>query len=408
MLVTLIPLFDENLKVSAYSLFTQKHNFFLQPSFLGTGQNDGASRIAGLELMEAVGIETLSSADKVFVSIGNISIFSDIPGQCSAPRNRVVLLIDNTIPPIEMYLNRLTELKAQGYQLAIRNLPAASYESSAPILKLMDYILIDSQKVDITKARIYFNKLYPSLKLGASNIQTMEAFDTLKADGSCSLFEGSFFRLPITKGASEVAPLKVNYIELMNLVNTEDFDLTKAADIISRDTALAILLLQIVNKMALNSEITSIRHAAAMLGQKELRRWLNTAVVNELCSDKPTEVTRLSLLRAKFAENLAPAFGLAGKASEAFLMGLFSILDIILEKPMEEALQLVRVSHEIEAALLHHQGSLGEILDFITHYESANWQEVSRQMLLKDIPITTVYNAYADSLKWYRELITIK
>lgn len=408
MLVTLIPLFDKNLKVSAYSLFTQKHNFFLQPSLLGTGQNDGASRIAGLELMETMGIETLSSADEVFVSIGNISIFSDIPGQCSAPHNRVVLLIDNTIPPIEMYLNRLTELKNQGYRLAIRNLPVASYESSAPILKLMDYILIDSQKVDITKARIYFNRLYPSLKLIASNIQTMEAFDALKADGSCSLFEGSFFRLPITKGASEVAPLKVNYIELMNLVNTEDFDLTKAADIISRDTALVILLLQMVNKMALNSEITSIRHAAAMLGQKELRRWINTALINELCSDKPSEVTRLSLLRAKFAENLAPAFELAGKSSEVFLMGLFSILDIILNKPMEEALQLVKVSREIENALLYRKGTLGEVLDFITQYEAANWQEVSRQMVLKDISMNTVYDAYADSLRWYRELVSVK
>lgn len=408
MLVTLIPLFDENLKVSAYSLFTQKHNFFLQPSFLGTGQNDGASRVAGLELMETMGIETLSSADKVFVSIGNISIFSDIAGQCDAPHNRVVLLIDNTIPPIEMYLNRLTELKTQGYRLAIRNLPVTSYESSASILKLMDYILIDSQKVDITKVRIYFNKLYPSLKLGASNIQTMEAFEALKADGGCSLFEGSFFRLPIAKGASEVAPLKVNYIELMNLVNTEDFDLTKAADIISRDTALVILLLQMVNKMAFNSEITSIRHAAAMLGQKELRRWINTALVNELCSDKPTEVTRLSLLRAKFAENLAPAFELAGKSSEVFLMGLFSILDIILNKPMEEALQLIRVSREIENALIYRQGPLGEILDFITQYESANWQEVSRQMVLKDISMSTVYDAYANSLRWYRELVSVR
>lgn len=408
MLVTLIPLFDENLKVRAYSLFTQKHNFFLQPSFLGTGQNDGASRIEGLELMGAMGIETLSSAREVFVSIGNISIFSDIAGQCSAPHEQLVLLIDNTIPPIEMYLNRLTELKELGYKLAIRNLPFSGYESCAPILKQMDYILLDSQKVDITKARIYFNKFYPGLKIGASNIQTMEDFNALKADGSCSLFEGSFFRLPITKGASEVAPLKVNYIELMNLVNVEDFDLTKAADIIGRDTALVILLLQMVNKMAVNSEITSIRHAAAMLGQKELRRWINTAVVNELCSDKPNEVTRLSLLRAKFAENLAPAFEVAGKSSEAFLMGLFSILDIILDKPMEEALKLVKVSHEIEDALIHHNGSLGEILNFVIQYEAANWQEVSRQMVLKDISMETVHNAYADSLRWYRELVSVQ
>ena len=72
--------------------------------------------------------------------------------------------------------------------------------------------------------------------------------------------------------------------------------------------------------MTVNSEITSIRHAAAMLGQKELKKWINTAVTSELCADKPNEVTRLSLLRAKFAENLAPAFEMAGHSSELFLM----------------------------------------------------------------------------------------
>ena len=407
MLITLIPLFDENLKVSAYSLFAQKNNYFLQPSLLGTGQNDGAARIAGLELIEAMGIETLS-AENVFVSVGNISIFSDVAGQCSAPHNQIILLIDNTIPPVEMYLNRIVELKKDGYRFAIRNLPPSDYEKSAPLLELMDYILIDTQKADIASARMHFSNAHPSLKLIASNIRTMEDFEAIKGSIRCALFEGSFYRLPITKGSTDTAPLKINYIELMNQVNDEDYDLTKAADIISRDTSLVILLLQMVNKMTLRSEITSVRHAAAMLGQKELRRWINTALINELCSDKPSEVTRLSLLRAKFAENLAPSFEAAGKASEAFLMGLFSVLDIILERPLEDAMHMVKVSLEIENALLHHKGPLGEILTFVLQYETANWPEISRQMVLKGISMNTVYEAYVNSLRWYRDLISIK
>ena len=194
----------------------------------------------------------------------------------------------------------------------------------------------------------------------------------------------------------------------MNLVNADDFDLTKAADIIGRDTALTILLLQMVNKMAVNSEITSIRHAAAMLGQKELKRWINTAVVNELCSDKPSEITRLSLLRAKFAENLASSFELAGKSSELFLMGLFSVLDLILDKPMDEALKLVKVSHEIEDAMLSQKGALADVMEFITQYEAANWQEVSRLIVLKNLDMDRIYDAYMKSLKWYRELVSIQ
>ncbi len=406
MLVTLIPLFDENMKVSAYSLFTQKKNFLLYPSLLGSGKNDGASRIEGLELIKNMGIQTLAPAQEIFVSLNNISVFSDIASECDAPHGRLILLIDNGIPPIEMYINRLNELKQQGYRLAIRKLPVSHYEDYREVLALMDYILLDCEQIDITKARIYFNKLYPHLKLCASNIKTSDVFEALKLDNSCTLFEGSFYRLPVTKGNNKVAPLKVNYIELMNLVNTYDFDLTKAADIIGRDTALVISLLKMVNHMAVNSEITSIRHAAAMLGQKELKRWINTAVIHELCSDKPTEITRLSLLRAKFAENLAPAFDLGSKASGLFLMGLFSVLDIILEKTMAEALSLVKVSREIKEALVDGKGEFAELLDFIKQYEAGEWQEVSRLMLLKQIDIQVVYDAYMNSLKWYRDLFT--
>ena len=406
MLVTLIPLFDENMKVSAYSLFTQKKNFLLYPSLLGSGKNDGASRIEGLELIKNMGIQTLAPAQEIFVSLNNISVFSDIASECDAPHGRLVLLIDNGIPPIEMYINRLHELKNQGYRLAIRKLPVSHYEDYREVLALMDYILLDCEQVDITKARIYFNKLYPHLKLCASNIKTTDVFEALKLDNSCTLFEGSFYRLPVTKGNNKVAPLKVNYIELMNLVNTYDFDLTKAADIIGRDTALVISLLKMVNHMAVNSEITSIRHAAAMLGQKELKRWINTAVIHELCSDKPTEITRLSLLRAKFAENLAPAFDLGSKASGLFLMGLFSVLDIILEKTMAEALSMVKVSREIKEALVDGKGEFAELLDFIKQYEAGEWQEVSRLMLLKQIDIQIVHDAYMNSLKWYRDLFS--
>lgn len=406
MLVTLIPLFDENIKVSAYSLYTQKANFLLHPDLLGSGSNDGAAQIEGFELILNMGLETLSPAKEIFVPVNEISIFSDIPAQCGLPHEFFVLLLKGNIPCTPMYIDRVKALKEMGYRFAIRKLPVSSYEAYHDLLTLMDYVMLDCEQIDISKARIYFNQVYPDIRLCASNITDTETFDAIRQDKSCCLYEGSFYRLPVTKGTHKVAPLKINYIELMNLVNTEDFDLTKAADIIAHDTALVISLLRMVNHMAVNSEITSIRHAAAMLGQKELKRWINTAVVNQLCSDKPNEITRLSLLRAKFAENLAPAFELGGKASELFLTGLFSVLDIILDKPMEEALSLVKVSHDIEDALIRQSGIFAEPLYFIKQYEAGNWSEVSRLMILENLDTQTVYDAYIDALKWYRELFS--
>ena len=97
MLVSIIPLFDEDIAVRAYSLFVQKKNYFLNPNLLGGAQFDGAGHVDGLEVIDNMGMETLSNDAEVFVQVSNISVFSDIENQCDAPHERVVLLLDNTV-----------------------------------------------------------------------------------------------------------------------------------------------------------------------------------------------------------------------------------------------------------------------------------------------------------------------
>ena len=404
MFATLIPLFDENMAVKAFSLFSQKENFLLSPSLLGTGVNSGAGQINGLEVIENTGIETLSPDADIFVPVNNISIFADIENQCKAPAQRIVILMDNSITPEESYIKRMDELKKKGYRLAMRKLLVADFENYKMILRRIDFILLDHKRIDISKATVYFTKLYPNVKLCAINIEKQEIFEELRKKGGYTYYEGKFYRTPITKGDTEIAPVKMTYIELMNIVNNPDFDLTKAADVIGRDTALVVSMLKMVNRMTVNSGISSIRHAAAMLGQKELKRWINTAVTGKLCEDRPGEVTRLSLIRAKFAENLAPQFGMAAQAQELFLMGLFSVLDVVLNKPMAEALTIVKVSKNIENALVKNEGDFAEVNDFIRAYEDANWSEVSRIMVVDNISMDETYDAYLASLKWYKDL----
>ena len=404
MLATLIPLFDEKLIVKAYSLFTQKANLLLNPSLLGTGQRDGAGSIQGFEVIESMGIETISKEKEIFVPVNNISIFSSIEDQCKdIPKGRIVILMDNSVKPEEIYINRIKELKDAGFKLAIRKIVVQQFELYKDILSLIDYMFLDNKKIDISKAKIYFSNVYPNIKLCAVNVETIDVYDNLVSEGGYTLYEGEFYRVPVTKGQNEVAPLKVNYIELLNIVNDVDFDLTKAADVIGRDTALVLKLLEVVNRMSVNSEITSIRHAAAMLGQKELKKWINSAVTNQLCADKPNEITRVSLLRAKFSENLAPIFEKAQFGSELFLTGLFSVLDIILDMTMEDALKKVKVSKQIEKALVSKEGDFADVLNFVIAYENANWTEIDRIMLLNNIDSNAVYEAYKGSLEWYRK-----
>lgn len=404
MLATLIPYFDKDMKVSAYALVSQRENSLLNPPIFGTSSPNGLAEIGGVEVVHNIGIDTLSPGTDVLIPVTHIAVFSDLEAQCEEFRGRLVLVFDDQVENNDAYRNRFTQLKEKGYKLAISKLPVSRYEDYKELLKLMDYVILDQKEVDLTKIKIYFRRQYPQIKICVGNIDSQDIFDSLKDDDNFHWFEGKFYRIPITKGETEVSPLKINYLELMNIVNDVDFELTKAADVIGRDTALVVELLKMVNHIAVNSQVTSIRHAAAILGQRELKKWINTVITKELCADRPNEVARTSMLRAKFMECLAPVFGLGMKASEVFLMGLFSILNIILNMPMEEALKMVTVSKEIEDALVHGKGELANIYSFVVSYEAADWQEISRQLIVLNVDTNIIYQAYTETVCWYKEM----
>lgn len=404
MLATLIPYFDKDMKVSAYALASQRENCLLNPPIFGSSSPNGLADIEGLEIVHNIGIDTLSPGTDVLIPVSHIAVFSDLESKCDEFRGRVVLVFDDDVENNDAYRNRFAKLKEEGYKLAMSKLPVSRYEESKELLQLMDYIILDRSEGDLSKVKIYFKRLYPQIKICVGNIDSQDMFDSIKDDDSFCYFEGKFYRIPITKGETEVSPLKINYLELMNIVNDVDFELTEAADVIGRDTALVVELLKMVNHIAINSQVTSIRHAAAILGQRELKKWINTVITKELCADRPNEVSRTSMLRAKFMECLAPVFGLGMKSAEVFLMGLFSILDIILNMPMEEALKKVTVSREIEDALVHRKGELANIYSFVVSYEAADWQEISRQLIMLNVDTNTIYQAYTETVCWYKEM----
>ena len=407
LLATLIPLFDNSMNVPAYSIFAQRENLLANPGLLGTRSLDMASTVVGFEIVNNMGIDSLSNDSRVFVEVNNVSIYSRIEEACQATPSRVILLADKTIIPTDPYVARMKELKEKGFSLAIKGLAYTQFDDYAEILKLVDYIFLDHTRMNINVAKSFFSSRYPGLKLVAVDVNSRDDYESLTEKEGYALYEGEFFRVPVTSKGSDVSPLKANYIELMNIVNGPDFDLQDAADVISRDTALVISLLQMVNKMSRNSEITSVRHAAAMLGQKELKKWINAVVTKELCADRPSEVMRVSMLRAKFAEELAPAFEMAVNTQELFLVGLFSILDQILECPMPEALQKVRVDKDIQDALISRTGKYAKVLQFVLDYEWGDWQSISRQMIVDNLDMDEIYQAYVRSLRWFSDLLNV-
>lgn len=401
MLATLVPLFFEDMSVASYCLYAQKENMFEHPHLLGAGKYDGAGSIVGIEVFDSISESDLIDNCGIIIPINNISLFSNIEQQLTRFHGRIMLLLDQSIKPEESYSKRIMDLKSKGFKLAIKDLPLNNVEDYKSLLKDFDLFLINSDTGDVVEQAKAFKKVLPNLDFCAENLHSKEEFDAAKESGLFKIFEGTFFRIPINTQDTEVTPIKINYMKLMSVINQPDFDLEDVANVIGQDPALSIELLKIANKLTLNSNIRSIQQATALLGQREIRRWLNTTLFNGLAAGKPNEITRLSLIRARFAENLALVFDYAMRKDELFLMGLFSLLNLILDMPMEEALTQVGVSNEIKKALVSGDGIFAPQLDFLLSYEAGDWQEVSRLMVLHDIHMHAVYDSYVEALKWY-------
>lgn len=404
MLATIMPLFTPSKNVGGYSLIVEKENKLLNSMGQSSLSFDGNVSVAEFEVVNNLGLDVLAGDALVFLKLSQYSIFSDIENDCKVPPHRVVFIITTKIPPAEDFVARIKDLKSKGFLFAMTKIKPEQFSEYGSVLGLMDFLFLNHQKVNLKKACDLFATAYPKIHLVATGVDTTEDFEALTKIDKLMLFEGNFLRVPVIQANAALAPLKMTYLELLKIVNVDDFDLTMAADIIGRDTALVISLLETANRMSANSQITSIRQATAMIGQKDLKKWINSGITKELCVDKPMEITRLSMVRAKFLENLAPLFNMAALDSELFLLGLFSVLDIILERPMDDALNMVNVSKQIHEALSGNTGPFADIFQFMMSYEDAQWHEVSRLLIIHNLTTKQIYQAYIDALVWFKSL----
>ena len=398
-----VPFFDAQMQVHAYRMMTQDGD-----KLLGSAEDHrmlGSELLApALEFVHEIGTEPFAGDNDLFVEISKYQLLIGMPLTMQIPPKNFVCIIDKETLVDNAAFAKLGILQRKGYRLAIDGFPRAISMDTA--VKVFDYVLLscndENFNGELKEIRPYIFKT----KLVITDVPDMESFD--KYSGARGvLLSGNFYSQPITKGTVDVSPLKINALQLLGQINSETFDLGEAASIIERDPALSISLLRFINAMNpdRSRKIDSIRNAVAILGQNEVKKWASIAISVNMGEDRPSEVTRLSLIRAKFAENLAPAFEMAIKSGSLFISGLFSLLDVILQMPLGKAIDEVAASGEIRDALLESKGQLSSVLKLIFAYEHADWHNTSLIMVRHKIDIEDLTKAFMDSLYWYRQLL---
>lgn len=403
LLVVALPLFSKDMSVKAYRLH-HRHGDKIFGASHDYKTLDGAMNSPGLEILNKIGVEPFTGGKPIFVGVSKFVLLMNLAAECKIPPEQVVWVLENDVPPEEPFLHACKLLKERGFGICLENIPYTVPNN--PLFELADYIILDSTNQERLEEMKFLRFNRPQAVVVLKNIATIERFHALSGAAN-ALFEGRFYNEPLTKGTKEIAPVKANLLNLLRMVVDEDFDLGEVARIIGQDPALSISLLRFINSPAigLTSKVASIQGAIALLGQKEVRKWITVAVSTQLSEDKPSEITKLSLTRAKFAENLATAYEMGVHAPSLFMMGLFSLLNVILDMPMNEAMKQIKVNEQVEEALVFGAGKFAQVLELIHSYERGDWEGVAYNVVHNSLNIGNVSQAFVDSLLWYKLLL---
>jgi EAL and modified HD-GYP domain-containing signal transduction protein len=319
------------------------------------------------------------------------------------PAQRIVLEILEHVTPTPELVERLAALKQLGFTLALDD-----YDGNPafdPLLNLVNYVKIDLLSTPPDKlGELVARARKHSVKLVAEKVETKGAFNTCKAL-KFDFFQGFYFAHPETLTARVINPGQALVLELLNKVraNAEIGEIEKG---FKRDVALSFKLLRYINSVGfgLSCEIQSIRHALAILGYQQLYRWLTLLVVTANEGATAPALMKTAVTRGRLTELLGQDFLDKSERDNLFIVGIFSLLDAMLEMPMDQILDKLILPAPISDALLQREGIYGPFLQLAEACESSDTAHIRALAESLAMEPERVNAAHIQALAWVEDL----
>ena len=363
------PIFNTRLGVFGYELL-----FRSGPKNIFEFQAEASTSVI-VDSTMLFDLQALTGPAKAFVNIDLNALLRR--AALLLPPDRVVLEILETISTTPDVIQACRDLCQAGYTLALDDV--ISVEKLGPLLDVTRFIKMDFRGTD-PEARRSIAECSRSrrISLVAEKVETQREVDDARSLG-CSHFQGFFFCKPAMISQRDIPGNKLNYLRLLEAITAEELQNDEVEEILKRDPSLTYKLLRYLNSpiLGLRGEIHDIRHAISLLGETEFRRWVSIVAIAGMASDKPNELVRTALTRAYFCEQIAGTVGLASRSAELFLFGLLTVIDALLDFPMDQVLAKLPVKEDIRVALLGGPNALREVQDLLLAYERGNWQSVA-------------------------------
>lgn len=385
---------DINKELYAYELLFREGE---QNCFPDISPDEATSKILTDSHLD-LGLEDISAGKPVFINFHQDTLLHRFP--TSLDPKQVVIEVVETVKPTPKLVQACKTIKKLGYTLALDDHDFAPQWDV--LLPYIDIIKVDVVECDEQVLLDNIGKYVSTkIKLVAEKIETIQEFEKYR-DMGFEYFQGYFFARPEVVRQKKLPTSMLPLIELIGVSSAVDFDLEKVSKIIERDVSLSYKLLRFINNPHINksNEICSLRHALNYMGQIEVKKFIALLALANLGDSKPIELLHLSLIRAKFCDLLGQAKSLTTNPPTGFLVGLFSLLDALLDQPMQVIVEKLPISEEMKAALCGNENELRQFLALINAFEAGYWSgvaSISKQLSL-DLKMTQAF--YNESLKW--------
>ena len=391
------PIFNKNLHVYGYELLYRPSD--RASGFSGaTQQGATASVLSGLF---EVGIQRITGGKKAFVNFDASVLLSDSL-LLIEPDSLVIEVLEH-VEYDDALLARLVELKKLGYQIALDDYISNHDDYPLfPISEIIKYDFMETPPHSIgqsVREALSRNKI-----LLAEKVETREDF-RIAVEMGFSLFQGYFFSKPsIIAGVPDKKNNHFIHQQVLKQLQEENPSYEELERIIGTDAELSY---RVMRAAGIGSKVRTLKNALVKMGFQELERWIYVLMLQDFSKGKPRELIRLSLVRSRFGELIAASSILVSRKKEIALMCLFSILDAMLDRPMNEALAEIDVSQDVRELLIHQRGELRPIYDIITRYEKGNCNLLHQYSYSLSINESKLFDWYIESIRWADQVLKI-
>ncbi len=394
------PIFDRDLAVYGYELLFRNgaENFFRPVD------GNFATQSLISDAVHLHKVESITEGRRCFINFTRDSLLSEL--YAVLPASATVVEVLETVEMSPEVIEACCRLRERGFTLALDDYVLnPGFNELLPfidILKVEFPALTQDQHAEILQLSTTHRFL-----ILAEKVETQEQFLNAKSLGY-HLFQGYFFCRPSILKTKRIPESKAQSLRLLQLVNQPDFEIQKIEELIRSDVGMSFKLLRYMNSPVFGQKtsVQSVRQAVTTLGQTALRKWVSLLTVNALSDNKPHELANTSLIRARFCELCGENMLDRSRSADCFTSGLFSLLDAMLDQPIETLIKEINLPKNAQSALLGEKSEVTDILMLSEAMEKADWEMISRFAQQYQIPEETLFLWKQECVEWVQTLMS--